>query len=151
VHAKNTIIFVALLFVGCAHASPQNGPPVYWTESGAGSYSEVGRVSGTAFGYCLSGDGIYWSGVGKALRQAKAMGADGILMPNSMANGATYRRNFRCHWILQFIALPGCWGQSVDALAIKLNGSRETALNDTRVRELRNAGSLILVDEQPAR
>jgi hypothetical protein len=122
------IAFLGMLGA-CAHAPEMNGPPVYWTEKGTPPYEEMGRVSGTTGGYCLSGDGVYWAAVHDALAKARAMGADGIPIPNSMAAGATWRASdaTACHWILQILGIPGNWGAQVDVVALKFRKNEPTA------------------------
>lgn len=115
---------ILLIAQGCAYSPEVNGPPVYWTETGAGEYEELGRISGSTFGYCLTDDGIYWAAVQDAIREAQAMGADGVLLPNSMAAGSTFRPGYDCNWLLQIFLLPGSWFDSVDVVAIKRKGEK---------------------------
>lgn len=125
---KHGCFLFAALFAAttasCAYAPAQNGPPVYWTENGAGDYEELGRVSGSAFGYCLSDEGVYWAAVEDAIYQAESMGADGVMMVNSMAAGMTFRPPTTCNWLLQIFMLPGAWFDSVDVVAIRKRGEK---------------------------
>ena len=103
---------------GCAHKRVPVGTAVFYTESGAGSYTELGPVNGSTFGYCLHRQGIHNAGVLRALKRAKRMGGNGVLFPDSFSAGNQFSSVGRCRWLFQLILIPGSWG-SIRGIAIQ--------------------------------
>lgn len=86
------LAFTAALVSACASGPPAEVDwtefdlPVYYTESGVGrEFEEIGRVRGSYSGECGNDDYLVNRAKEDAVAQARSMGADAVLIPDSFS------------------------------------------------------------------
>jgi hypothetical protein len=128
---------VAVASAGCADMAVPDR--VYFTESGAGQYREIGPVVGHATGYCFSAEGVLGAALHNAMQRALDMGGNALLLPDSL-NASGVRTPTRCQWGWTLLLIPGAINERVQALAIRVQ--RGALLDPPRfVTSFRRGGS----------
>lgn len=101
--------------VGCAQKNmPAN---VYYTTGGIGEFQQLGPVTGTASGYCMTRAGVMGAAVQNALEKSIARGGNAVLIPNSISSYGVAVPT-RCRWGWTIFGIPGAIGERVQTIAI---------------------------------
>lgn len=140
------LVLGGLMLSGCASVGSTLGQPIYFTESGVGhQFEELGPVVGSVFGWCYSDESVFNAACVKALEKARSMGADAILIPNSLSSSGL-KKTSECYWSLQILTggmCPGGFGD-VQALAIKFKDKE--SLNDPEIKNMISSGEMMLCE-----